>query len=136
VSRFLAAFRARQAADAEPRIPPPYGADNPEYPENPVHRQAREAFEGVFRVSRDCRGHTPPEIEDLPQSATAPALGEVAARAAALLRFAEEAHAALIEREPDPIEDAERTAVFGGGGGTRHGVAVTEESFPGKGITQ
>jgi hypothetical protein len=51
----------------------------------------------------------------------------VAARAAALLRFAAEAFAALEEREPDPIEEVERAAVFGdGGGGTRHGVAVTE----------
>jgi hypothetical protein len=37
-----------------------------------------------------------------------PASDAVAARAATLLRFAEEAHAALAEREPDPIEDAER----------------------------
>lgn len=38
---------------------------------------------------------------------------ESAARAAALLRFACEAAAALAEREPDPIEDAERAAAFG-----------------------
>jgi hypothetical protein len=62
---------------------------------------------------------------------------DVAARAAALLRFAEEAFAAFAEREPDPIEEVERAAVFGGGdGGSRHGVAVSEENFAGKGITQ
>jgi hypothetical protein len=60
----------------------------------------------------------------------------VAARAAALLRFAQEAFVALSEREPDPIEEAERAAVFGGGeGGTRHGVSVCEENFEGKGVT-
>jgi hypothetical protein len=41
----------------------------------------------------------------------------VVARAAALLRFAEKAYAVLAEREPDPIEEAERAAVFGGEGG-------------------
>jgi hypothetical protein len=60
----------------------------------------------------------------------------VAARAEALLRFAEEAYAALLEREPDPIEDAERAAVFGvGEGGVRHGVSITEENSPGKDVT-
>jgi hypothetical protein len=44
-------------------------------------------------------------------------LDAIAARAAALLRFAEEAFAALSEREPDPIEEAERAAVFGGSDG-------------------
>jgi hypothetical protein len=54
----------------------------------------------------------------------------------ALLRFAEEAYAALIDCEPDPIEAAERAAVFGGGeGGSRHGVAVSEENLEGKHIT-
>jgi tagatose-1,6-bisphosphate aldolase non-catalytic subunit AgaZ/GatZ len=79
--------------------------------------------------------HTPCEIEGSPEPAAA-SPEEVAARAAALLRFAEEAYAALVEREPDPIEEAERAAVFGAGeGGSRHGVAVTEESFAGKGVT-
>jgi hypothetical protein len=41
-------------------------------------------------------------------------LGEGALVTAAwLARFAAEALAALQEREPDPIEDAERAAVFG-----------------------
>jgi hypothetical protein len=65
-----------------------------------------------------------------------PASDAVAARAAALLRFAEEAFAALAEREPDAIEEAERAAAFGGGeGGPRHGVSVTEENFERKGVT-
>jgi hypothetical protein len=60
---------------------------------------------------------------------------EAAAAAAALLRFAEEAHAALAEREPDPVEEAERAAVFDcDEGGGRHGMAVTEENFAGKDV--
>ena len=42
----------------------------------------------------------------------APAEG-LSAEAAFLLRFAQEAFAALVEREPDPIEAAERAAVAG-----------------------
>ncbi len=43
------------------------------------------------------------------------------------------AFAALSEREPDPLEDAERAAVFGGGeGGPRHSVSVSEENFAGE----
>jgi hypothetical protein len=71
-----------------------------------------------------------------PSVAEPPPSEAVAARAAALLRFAEEAFVALAGREPDPIEEAERAAVFGNGErGSRHGVAVTEENFAGKGVT-
>ena len=112
MSRFLAAFRARQAADPEPCFPLPYGVDNPEYPENPLHRQAREAAKGSFRAFRAFRDHTPREIEGSSEPTAAPS-EEVAARADFLLRFAEEAYAALSDREPDPIEDEERAAVFG-----------------------
>jgi hypothetical protein len=38
---------------------------------------------------------------------------DTTAMAGALLRFACQAAAALAEREPDPIEDVERAAVFG-----------------------
>jgi hypothetical protein len=44
-----------------------------------------------------------------------PAPSDAAARTAALLWFAEAAHAALPERDPDPIEEGERAAEFGGG---------------------
>ena len=48
----------------------------------------------------------------------------------------EEAHAALAGRDPDPIEEAERAAMFGGDDSAgRDGVAVTEENFAGKGAT-
>jgi hypothetical protein len=61
----------------------------------------------------------------------------VAARAAALLRFAEEAFAALAGREPGPIEEDEHAAVFGVGadGASGHAMAVTENNFVGKGTT-
>jgi hypothetical protein len=65
-----------------------------------------------------------------------PSSDAVAARAAALLRFAEEAFAALAERGPDPIEEVERVAVFGGReDGDRHGVAVSEDDFEGNDTT-
>jgi hypothetical protein len=47
-------------------------------------------------------------------AAIAAAERDTAETAAALLRFADEAYAALAAREPDPIEEAERAAVFGG----------------------
>ena len=46
----------------------------------------------------------------------APAAPGLSAEAAFLLRFAEEAYAALVEREPDPIEAGERAAVAAGDG--------------------
>jgi hypothetical protein len=66
-------------------------------------------------AGNDCLTVSPPRDETVRQPAGAAGAAEpseeVAARAAALLRFAEEAHAALADREPDLIDEAERAAI-------------------------
>lgn len=133
---FLAGWRAWRAAQAAEPVPSVPGAAQP--PGTEAIPQESNIVPGVPAVpdenEKDCTERrmeprsTPAPTGSAwrlsePKRAAAlarPSFGaEVEARAAFYARFQAEAAAALAQREPDPIEAAERAAVFDGGGEAR-----------------
>ncbi len=91
-----------------PEAAPRRGAPAPGTPKPPGRALAQPYRSSVLQGAGEdlcSRG-------DAEATAAAPAPG-LSAEAAYFCRFAQEAFAALVEREPDPIEAAERTAVAG-----------------------
>jgi hypothetical protein len=91
----------------------------PDRPDRPDTQRGKDGVRAVQgRVVSDVasafawvRVSSPPPGQPPPAAVTE--------RAAAPLRFAEEAYAALAAREPDPVEEAERAVVCAGRGSGR-----------------